>query len=186
MRRVIAQRMVESKTQIPHFYISAELDMAALLQLRAQANETLQSSGEGKLSINDFILKACVETLRLVPQVNASFTENGIIRYGNIDIMFAVSLDEGLVTPVIRSAEGKTLRQISFEAKSLAERARDSKTETRRIPGWHFYCFQPGCLRYRELSGHHQSSPGSHSGSRKRYCETSGQCRGADCGGPAP
>jgi pyruvate dehydrogenase E2 component (dihydrolipoamide acetyltransferase) len=138
MRRVIAQRMVESKTQIPHFYLSVELDMAALLQLRTQANESLQSTGEGKLSINDFILKACVEALRRAPQVNASFTENAIVRYGNIDIGFAVSLDEGLITPVIRNAESKTLRQISAEAKSLTERARSRKLKPEEYQGGTF------------------------------------------------
>lgn len=138
MRRVIAQRMVESKTRIPHFYLSVELDMAALLQLRTQANESLQSTGEGKLSINDFILKACVEALRRVPQVNASFTENAIVRYGNIDIGFAVSLDEGLITPVIRNAESKTLRQISAEAKLLTERARSRKLKPEEYQGGTF------------------------------------------------
>jgi pyruvate dehydrogenase E2 component (dihydrolipoyllysine-residue acetyltransferase) len=126
MRRIIAQRMVESKSQIPHFYVQAELDVAPLLQLRSQANESLASAGV-KLSINDFVLRACVETLVRVPQLNASFTGNGILKHSHIHLGFAVSLEEGLLTPVIRSAETKSLKAISGEAKQLTERARSKK-----------------------------------------------------------
>ena len=138
MRRVIAQRMVESKTQIPHFYLSLELDMGALLTLREQANENLKSTREEKISINDFILKACVEALKRAPQVNASFVENGIIRYRNIDLGFAVSLEEGLITPIIRGAELKSLRQISTEARGLIERARTRKLKPEEYQGGTF------------------------------------------------
>ena len=81
MRRVIAQRMVESKTTTPHFYLTVELDVAKLLELRAQANESLAATGGGKLSINDFVLKACVECLQRVPQLNSSFSQEGILRF---------------------------------------------------------------------------------------------------------
>ncbi len=138
MRRVIAQRMVESKTQAPHFYLHVELDAAPLLQLRSQANESLAPTGTHKLSINDFILKACVESLRRVPVVNASFTEKGILRYSSVHIGFAVSLEEGLITPVIRNAQSKSLRQISAEAKDLAERARTRKLKPDEYQGGTF------------------------------------------------
>jgi pyruvate dehydrogenase E2 component (dihydrolipoamide acetyltransferase) len=138
MRRVIAQRMVESKTRIPHFYLSSELNAGALLELREQANRSLNGGGNEKLSINDFVLKACVETLKRAPEVNASFTENGIIRYRNIDLGFAVSLEEGLITPVIRNAETKSLRQISAEARGLIERSRTRKLKPEEYQGGTF------------------------------------------------
>jgi pyruvate dehydrogenase E2 component (dihydrolipoyllysine-residue acetyltransferase) len=138
MRRVIAQRMVESKTQIPHFYLNVELDVGALLKLRDQANENLKSAGEGKLSINDFVLKASVEALKRAPQVNASFTENGILRYYSVDLGLAVSLDEGLIVPVIRNAGTKSLRQISAEARDLIERARARKLKPEDYEGGTF------------------------------------------------
>ncbi len=138
MRRVIVQRMVESKTQIPHFYLSVELEVGTLLKLREQANGHLKSTGEGKLSVNDFVLKACVESLKRAPQVNASYTENGIRRFRNIDLCFAVSLEEGLITPVIRNAETKTLLQISKEARELIERARARKLKPEEYQGGTF------------------------------------------------
>jgi len=138
MRRVIAQRMVESKSQIPHFYLQVELDAGPMLQLRSQANKSLTISGEGKLSINDFVLKACVEALGRVPQVNSSFSENGILRYKRVHLGFAVSLEEGLITPIIRNAENKSLRQISAEAKELSERARGKKLKPNEYQGGTF------------------------------------------------
>lgn len=127
MRRVISQRMVESKTTIPHFYLTVELDVAKLLELRAHANESLAATSGGKLSINDFVLKACVECLQRVPQLNSSFGQDGILRFTHVHLGFAVSLDEGLITPVLRNAERKTLRQISSEAREMTERARAKK-----------------------------------------------------------
>ncbi|PYV89330.1 MAG: pyruvate dehydrogenase complex dihydrolipoamide acetyltransferase [Acidobacteria bacterium] len=138
MRRVIAQRMVESKSQIPHFYLQVELDAGPMLQLRSQANESLALSGGGKLSINDFVLKACVEALRRVPAVNSSFSDNAILRYKHVHLGFAVSLEEGLITPIIRNAENKSLRQISAEAKELSERARARKLKPEEYQGGTF------------------------------------------------
>jgi len=127
MRRLIAQRMVESKTQIPHFYLQLEADAGPLLQLRDQINIALVESNETQLSINDMVLKATALTLTQVPQVNASYKEEGILRYGRINLGFAVSMDEGLITPVIRNAESKGLQQISLEARDLIERARQKR-----------------------------------------------------------
>ena len=138
MRRVIAQRMVESKTQIPHFYLTVELDVARLLELRTQANESLAAAGGGKLSINDFVLKACVECLQRVPQLNSSFTEEGILHFTHVHLGFAVSLDEGLITPVLRNAERKTLRQLSTEAREMTERARAKKLKPEEYQGGTF------------------------------------------------
>jgi pyruvate dehydrogenase E2 component (dihydrolipoamide acetyltransferase) len=138
MRRVIAQRMVESKTTIPHFYLAMELDVAKLLELRAQANESLAANGGGKLSINDFLLKACVECLQRVPQLNSSFTQEGILRFTQVHLGFAVSLDEGLITPILRNAQAKTLRQLSVEARELTERARGKKLKPDEYQGGTF------------------------------------------------
>ena len=138
MRRVIAQRMVESKSHIPHFYLDAELDAGPLLQLRSLANESLVAKGSEKLTVNDFVLKATVESLRRVPQVNASYSENGILRYAHIHLGFAVSLEEGLITPVIRNAEAKELRQLSTEARALIEKARNKKLKPDEYQGGTF------------------------------------------------
>ena len=138
MRRVIAQRMVESKSHIPHFYLDAELDAGPLLQLRSLANESLVAKGSEKLSVNDFVLKAAVESLRRVPQVNASYSENGILRYAHIHLGFAVSLEEGLITPVIRNAENKELRQLSTEARGLIEKARSKRLKPDEYQGGTF------------------------------------------------
>jgi len=138
MRRVIAQRMVESKTTTPHFYLTVELDVAKLLELRAQANESLSATGGGKLSINDFVLKACVDCLQRVPPLNSSFSQDGILRYTHVHLGFAVSLEEGLITPVLRNAERKTLRQLSTEAREMTERARAKKLKPDEYQGGTF------------------------------------------------
>ena len=138
MRRVIAQRMVESKTTTPHFYLTVELDVAKLLELRGQANESLTATGGGKLSINDFVLKACVECLQRVPQLNSSFSQDAILRNTHVHLGFAVSLEEGLITPVLRNAERKTLRQLSTEAREMTERARAKKLKPDEYQGGTF------------------------------------------------
>lgn len=127
MRRLIAQRMVESKTRIPHFYLQVEIDAEPLLELQGQVNSSLEEWGGSKLSLNDLVLKATAMALTRVPQLNASFTGEGILRHGQVNLEFAVSLEEGLLTPVIRNAESKSLRQISREAGDLVERARTQR-----------------------------------------------------------
>lgn len=127
MRQLIAERMVESKTRIPHFYLQVEIDAEPLLALQGQVNSALEEWGGSRLSLNDMVLKAAAVALTRVPQLNASFTPEGILRHGQVDLEFAVSLEEGLLTPVIRNAESKSLRQISREAKDLIERARSQR-----------------------------------------------------------
>ena len=124
MRQLIAERMVESKTRIPHFYLQVEIDAEPLLELQGQVNSALEEWGGSKLRVNDLVLKATAVALTRVPQLNASFTGEGILRHGQVDLEFAVSLEEGLLTPVIRNAESKSLRQISREAGDLIQRAR--------------------------------------------------------------
>ena len=127
MRQLIAERMVESKTRIPHFYLQMEIDAEPLLELQAQVNASVEEWGGSKLSLNDLVLKAAAMALTRVPQLNASFTGEGILRHAQVDLEFAVSLEEGLLTPVIRNAESKSLRQISREAGDLIERARTQR-----------------------------------------------------------
>lgn len=127
MRQLIADRMVESKTRVPHFYMQVEIDAEPLLELKDQVNSALEEWGGGRLSVNAMVLKAAAVALTRVPQLNASFTGEGILRHRRVDLEFAVSLEEGLLTPVIRNAESKSLRQISLEARDLIERARNQR-----------------------------------------------------------
>lgn len=127
MRKTVADRLLLSKTQIPHFYLHMEVDAAALLKLRAELNTYLSNAGSEKLSINDFVLKAAVEAAVKVPRVNASFAGDAIREYGDVHLSVAVAVEDGLITPVIRKAQQKSLREISKEIKELAERARNKK-----------------------------------------------------------
>jgi pyruvate dehydrogenase E2 component (dihydrolipoamide acetyltransferase) len=145
MRGAIARRLLESKTQLPHFYVEIELDAGPLLALREQLNTGLEAEGV-KLSVNDFILKASAEALRRVPQVNGSWegtpsTGSGQaqIRYfAAAHVSFAVAIDDGLITPVIRDAHLKSVFQISTEAKALGKLAKDKKLKPEQFTGGTF------------------------------------------------
>ena len=127
MRRVIAERLLSSKTHLPHFYLTIEVDAAPMMKLRAEANAAAEAAGGQKLTVNDFVLKAVVAAAQKVPQVNASFAGDSIIQYAAVNLAVAVAVDEGLVTPVIRDAQAKSLREISDTVKDLAGRARGKK-----------------------------------------------------------
>jgi pyruvate dehydrogenase E2 component (dihydrolipoamide acetyltransferase) len=127
MRRIIAERLLSSKTHLPHFYLTIEVDAAPLMKLRAEANAAAEASGTQKLTVNDFVLKAVVTAAQKVPQVNASFAGDSIIQYASVNLSVAVAVEEGLVTPVIRDAQKKSLREISESVKDLATRARNKK-----------------------------------------------------------
>lgn len=150
MRGVIAQRLLESKTQIPHFYLEVEVDAEPLLKLRSQINNALgevePARGGIKLSVNDFVLKACAEALRRVPAVNTSWQGNTIRQHGQVHLSFAVAIDEGLVTPVIRDCHVKGIREISIEAKGLAKRARDRKLTPNEMTGGTFCISNMGMM----------------------------------------
>lgn len=135
MRKIIAERLLASKTQIPHFYLNIEVDTGELLRLRPQFNESLKKAGAGKLTINDFILKAVVTAAAKVPRVNASFAGDAIIEYADVHLSVAVAIDDGLVTPVIRQAQKKSLREISEAVKDLATRARTKKLKPEEYQG---------------------------------------------------
>lgn len=124
MRAIIAERLLASKTQIPHFYLNIEVDAAPLLTLRAQVNASAESSGGQKLTVNDFILKAVATASRQVPAANAAFDVDGIVQFASVNVAVAIAVEDGLVTPVIRDADKLSLAEISSTVKDLAERAK--------------------------------------------------------------
>jgi pyruvate dehydrogenase E2 component (dihydrolipoamide acetyltransferase) len=139
MRATIARRLVESKVTIPHFYLDIEVDAAPLLELRARVNATFEKDNSGvKLSVNDFILKAAAEALRAVPAMNTSWAGNAIQHHAGVHVSFAVAIEDGLITPVIRDTHTKDLAAISREAKDLAKRAKEKKLAPAEFTGGTF------------------------------------------------
>ncbi len=133
LRQAIARRMAESKTTIPHFYVSHEYKMDAVMTLRKQLNEYLPDNE--KLSVNDFIVKAVALALRDFPNLNASFAGDKVIRHGAINVGVAVSVENGLLTVVSRNTDQQPLRQISAEVKRMAVGARGGKVKPDDIEG---------------------------------------------------
>ncbi|MGA2568385.1 MAG: dihydrolipoamide acetyltransferase family protein [Pseudolabrys sp.] len=130
MRRTIAKRLIEAKQTIPHFYLTADLDVGRLIAMREEANAaapTQDGQPAFKLSLNDFLIKAWAAALQRIPAANAVWAEDRILRFTHSDIGVAVAIDGGLITPVIRNAETKSLTAISAEMRDLAERARVRK-----------------------------------------------------------
>ncbi|MEI6561995.1 MAG: pyruvate dehydrogenase complex dihydrolipoamide acetyltransferase [Verrucomicrobiota bacterium] len=138
MRRVIAERLVASKTTIPHFYLQVEADAAPLLTLRSEINATAESSGRGKITINDLVIKALATALARVPKVNAAWAGDSIIEYASVNLSVAVAVEDGLVTPVLFDAARKSLREISEAVKDLATRARSKKLKPEEYQGGTF------------------------------------------------
>jgi pyruvate dehydrogenase E2 component (dihydrolipoamide acetyltransferase) len=137
IRATIARRLVESKTQIPHYYLDVEVDAGPLLELRAQLNAALEKEGV-KLSVNDFVLKASADALRRVPAVNCSWEGAAIRHHPAAHVSFAVAIEDGLITPVIRDAHLKTIFAISSEAKALGKRAKERKLAPEEFTGGTF------------------------------------------------
>jgi len=135
MRKIIAERLVISKTTIPHFYLNIEVDAGELMKLRAEVNATAEKSGQPKLTVNDFVLKATIVAATKVPKVNAAFDGDAVIEYASINLAVAVAIDDGLVTPVIRDAQTKSLREINAAVKDLATRARSKKLKPDEYQG---------------------------------------------------
>ena len=144
MRKVIARRLQESKQTVPHFYLTVEVEIDALMEARQQLNEyaTAQAGTDGKppykLSVNDMVIKAVALALRDKPSCNASWYDDAIIQYNNVDISVAVATEGGLITPIIRNADQKSLPQISNEMKELAKRARENKLKPEEFQGGGF------------------------------------------------
>jgi pyruvate dehydrogenase E2 component (dihydrolipoamide acetyltransferase) len=132
MRQTIARRLLLSKQTIPHFYVSIDVHMDKLLELRQQYNEILTPD---KLSVTDYIARATVMALTRVPALNSSFAETAIIQHGSVDLGVAVALEDGLVVPVIRSAHTKTVRQISEEIRQLADLGRARRLKAEQMTG---------------------------------------------------
>lgn len=151
MRATIARRLLEAKTQIPHFYLEIEVDAAPLLDLRAQVNDALADQGV-KLSVNDYLLKAVAAALRRVPAVNASWTGNGIAYHAAAHVAFAVAIDDGLITPVIRDAHAKSVFQIAAEAKPLGQRAKAKKLKPDEFTGGTFCVSNLGMMGVHRFS----------------------------------
>jgi pyruvate dehydrogenase E2 component (dihydrolipoamide acetyltransferase) len=135
MRKTIAARLLESKTTIPHFYLQAQIDAEPMMSLRQLINPAAEAAGLGKLTVNDFILKATAVAATRVPLANATFNGDSIIQFANVQLACAVAVDEGLVTPVIREAQKKTISQLSAAIKDLAARARTKKLKPEEYQG---------------------------------------------------
>ncbi len=135
MRNIIAERLFASKTQIPHFYLQMEIDAAPLMAFRANINEQSQKTSGNKYSVNDFILKAVVRAAVTVPAVNSSFDGDAIVQFKHVNLNVAIALPEGLVTPVIKAAETKTVMEISLAVKDLATRAKNKKLSSDEFGG---------------------------------------------------
>jgi len=139
IRKIIAQRLTEAKQIIPHFYLSIDTTIDKLLALRTEINDSLMAQGsDAKVSVNDCVIRAVALAMRKVPGVNASFTETAIRKYKDVDISVAVATPRGLITPIVRCADAKSLRQISTEMKELAVRAREGKLRPEEFQGGGF------------------------------------------------
>jgi pyruvate dehydrogenase E2 component (dihydrolipoamide acetyltransferase) len=138
MRKIIAQRLVESLGPVPHFYLTIDINAGPLMEAR----EELKSAGEGadaaKITVNDLVLKAAVMAAVKVPRVNASFDNDAIVQYADVDLGVAVAIEDGLLTPVIRAAQDKSLREISSLAKDLSHRARNKRMKPEEFQGGTF------------------------------------------------
>jgi len=133
LRQAIGRRLVESKTTIPHFYVTGEYKMDALMDMRKQANAYLPDNE--KLSVNDFILKAAALTLRQFPNLNATIKGSEVIQFGHINVGVAVTVPGGLMTVVVKDTDQKMMRQISAEVKTMAGRAREGKVKPDDVDG---------------------------------------------------
>lgn len=134
MRRVIANRLVESKQQIPHFYLTAQCNLDKLLELRAN----IFAERNIKISLNDFVIKATGVCLRNIPEINAAWTQSGMIFHSDVDVSFAVSVDGGLITPIIHNVDTKPLSMIAIETRDLASKARSQKLLLHEFSGGGF------------------------------------------------
>ncbi|WP_043363824.1 pyruvate dehydrogenase complex dihydrolipoamide acetyltransferase [Belnapia sp. F-4-1] len=154
IRKVIARRLAESKQTIPHFYVTMDFEIDALLKLRADLNAKSAKDGPGafKLSVNDLVIKAVAATLRRFPNVNAMWTDEAILQFHDVDVSVAVSTPTGLITPIIRKADQKGLTTISNEMKDLASRAKANKLKPEEFQGGGFSISNMGMYGVRDFS----------------------------------
>jgi len=135
MRRTIAERLLASKTQIPHFYLSLEIDAAPLVALRKDINAAAEASGLPKITVNDFVLLAAARAAALHKKINSAFAGDSVVEYAAVNLAVAIAVEDGLVAPVIRDAQKLTLREISAAVKDLAARARAKKLKPEEYQG---------------------------------------------------
>jgi pyruvate dehydrogenase E2 component (dihydrolipoamide acetyltransferase) len=148
-RKVIAKRLTESKQTVPHFYLTVDCKIDRLLDLRKQLNETIEGA---KISVNDFVMKAVAIALRQVPAANASWAESGILMYKNVDVCMAVATPQGLITPILKHADQKSIQQLSLEAKALAAKARENKLKPEEFMGGGFTVSNLGMYGIKEFA----------------------------------
>lgn len=137
MRKTIARRLTELARDVPHFYLTVDCRLDALLDLRKRINKRGDDLGF-RVSVNDFVIKAAAMALRRMPEVNSAWSEEGMLRFQTVDVSVAVAIPSGLITPIIREADRKGLAQISGEVKSLVERAKDGKLKPEEYQGGTF------------------------------------------------
>jgi pyruvate dehydrogenase E2 component (dihydrolipoamide acetyltransferase) len=154
IRRVIAQRLQESKRDIPHFYLTVDCEIDKLLKLREELNGRAPKEGAEayKLSVNDFVIRAVALAMRKVPDVNVSWAESAVRHWHAIDVSVAVATPAGLITPIIRNADQKGLAEISNEMKDLATRAKDNKLQLHEFQGGCFTISNLGMYGIKEFS----------------------------------
>jgi pyruvate dehydrogenase E2 component (dihydrolipoamide acetyltransferase) len=152
MRKIIARRLVESKQLVPHFYLTIECDIDNLLTMRKDLNERGAKDDAYKLSVNDFVIRAAALALKKVPAANASWTDAATLRYDNADISVAVAVKNGLITPIVRNADGKGLAEISVEMKDLAGRAHEGKLMPEEYQGGTFSISNLGMFGIKEFA----------------------------------
>ena len=138
MRRGIAERLVQSKAPVPHFYLNIDINAAPLMEAREELKSGGEQSDTAKITVNDFVLKAAVMAAVKVPKANAMFDGDSVIQFADVDLGIAVAIEDGLLTPVIRAAQNKSLREISAEAKDLASRARNKRMKPEEFHGGSF------------------------------------------------
>jgi pyruvate dehydrogenase E2 component (dihydrolipoamide acetyltransferase) len=138
MRKGIAERLVQSKGPVPHFYLNIDVDARPLMEARAELKAGGEEADTSKITVNDFILKAAVIAVLKVSKVNASFDNDAVVQFADIDLGIAVAIEDGLLTPVIRGAQNKSLREISAAAKDLASRARNKRMKPEEFQGGTF------------------------------------------------
>ncbi len=155
MRKVIARRLSEAKSTIPHFYVSMDIELDAMIEIQQQLNAKAPARdqpGAYFITINDFVIKGTAAALRRVPEVNASWTDDGMVFYDDVDISVAVSIPDGLITPIIRKADQKGLLTISREMRDLAGRARSGKLKPEEFQGGGFSISNMGMFGVSEFS----------------------------------
>ncbi|WP_298283417.1 pyruvate dehydrogenase complex dihydrolipoamide acetyltransferase [Acidocella sp.] len=154
MRKVIARRLTESKQSVPHFYLTVNIELDALLKLRAELNSKSPKDGAGafKLSVNDLVIKACAVALKRHPGVNASWTDEAIVQYDEVDVSVAVAIPDGLITPIVKGADRLGLAAISNAMKDLAARAKTGKLKPEEFQGGGFSISNLGMFGIAEFS----------------------------------